>query len=199
MQITFDTDTFVKIGLALLAIIFVIMICCGVGYKLYTDGYNRAISEQQSTQTTQPTQPSTVVTTSPTPSPISAITFTVLSTSSSGNYEATTTTGQILYCNDYYSWSMLLPRNTYTATISGNIITNIVLIHSESYYVYDDYDEYDEYDDYPYFYSENGRYYQCDRDRCDVVSWKQIGGQRVYRGNPTTHNIIVEPNNVILG
>ena len=192
MQITFDTDTLVKIGLAILAIIFVIMICCGVGYKLYTDGYNRAISEQQSTQPTQPTQSSIVVTASPTPSPISAITFTVLSTSSSGNYEATTTTGQILYCNDYYSWSMLLPRNTYTATISGNIITNIVLIHSDHYYVYDEYDE------YPYFYSENGRYYQCDRDRCDVVSWKQVRGQRVYRRQPS-HNIIVEPNNVILG
>ncbi len=197
MPITIDTDILLKYAIAVLATIVIVSAICGVGYKLYTDGYNKAISEQQSKQvTTQPTPLPTPVTT---PSPISAITFTVLSTSSSGNYEATTTNGQILYCNDYYSWSMLLPRNTYTATISGNVITNIVLIHSESYYVYDDYDEYDEYDDYPYFYSENGRYYQCDRDRCDVVSWKQIRGQRVYRGNPATHNIIVEPNNVILG
>ncbi len=190
MQITIDNDMLVKIGIGIFIVILLFLVCCGIGYKLYTDGYSHAISEQQ------PAQPATVTaistpTPTPTPIPVSAITFTVLSTSSSGNYEATTTTGQILYCNDYYSWSLLLPRNTYTATISGNIITNIVLIRSASYYAYDY--------DYPYFYSDNGRYYQCDRDRCDVVSWKQVRGQRVYQGRPTTHNIIIEPDNVILG
>jgi hypothetical protein len=194
--ITIDIDNMLfllwKSVLILLAMAVVgYIIVSGIGY-VYNTGYEKGTSTS-SNQITITAIPIATATQTPT----QAITFTVLSTSSSGNYEATTTTGQILYCNDYYSWSQLLPRNTYTATITGSIITDIVLIRSVSYYATED----------VRFYEWGNNYYQCDSGRCDTVTWKQTIGQKVYKTQPSrgidpsymsSGNGVMRPNNGVV-
>jgi hypothetical protein len=104
-------------------------------------------------------QPTPVPT--PTPEVPTTIVFTVLTTTASPNYEVTTTTGQILFCTDYYTWNMLVPRSTYSAVISGSTISSPVLIRSGN-------DEMVQYSNYPVnYYPVNERLVR-DKNNIDV-------------------------------
>jgi hypothetical protein len=109
-------------------------------------------------------QPTPVPT--PTPAVPTTIVFTVLTTTASPNYEVTTTTGQILFCTDYYTWNALVPRSTYSAVISGSTISSPVLIRSGN-------DEMVQYSNYPTnYYPVNER---RTRDKNDVYvrEWRK--------------------------
>ncbi len=132
----------------------------------------------------------------PTPLPTPAITssypqvltFTVLSTTtSSGHYQIKTTSGQLLYCSDYYVWNGFFPGNTYTAEIDGMEgdayrISKVVFIGGNDHNYVEPVEYFPE---YPRYYYYNGVYYQDGGDGdIDEISWKQARGERIIYGKP---------------
>ena len=173
----------------LLTIIAFCMLVITVAYAfgLATGSQNTAApaSPTTSAQITTPTYPT-------------VLTFTVLSTTTAyGHYQITTTTGQILYFNDYYIWDTIKPQNTYTATITGMdgdayLITSIVLVayhYDRVYYSNGYYDDYyrvvDRYDsEYPKYYYYEGSWYQWDGENLDKITHKQAMGERIIYAKP---------------
>jgi hypothetical protein len=165
--------------------IVLILILCGLA--LYDAGHSDGVSETKAVQVVAtPTAAPTVV---PIPSYPSAITFTVLSTTtSSGRYQILTTAGQILYCNNYYAWNGIEPQDSYTATVMGTdgsayIISDPILI--AQHYSSVNYEN-----NYPQYYSHNGRYYQTDGRTIDEVSWKQAQGERLIYKRPCAGTMV---------
>ena len=113
-EIKINTET---VGKYLITIALVAVIAILASLACYNAGQ---ISERAATQVTvapATVQPVTVATPSPYPY---VLTFTVLSTTTSnGAYEIFTTTGQHLYCSDYYTWDTMYPQDTYTGTVTG--------------------------------------------------------------------------------
>ena len=171
---------------AIVGVIVLALICIGLG--IYGAGHSAGLSETKTTEIAAIATPVPTVVATASPYP-PAITFTVLSTTtSSGHYQVLTTTGQILYCNNYYSWNGIEPQDSYTATVTGTdgsayLISNPVMI--AQHYSYTNYR--DSYYDSVRYYNYNGQYWQCDGNLCDLVSWKQTRGERIIYGKPPTY------------
>ncbi len=166
MQITITAKDIAIIFVVIASIVIIISgvkFCYGVGY---TDGVSSI-----SVVTPTPTVTASQATVAPT-----TIVFTPISTSMSPSYSVFTTTGQTLICTNYYDWNGIVPQNTYTATISGNVITNIVLISSANR----NYNRYD----YPWYYYYGGNFYQYDGRRVDQVSYKEVSGRYLRNERP---------------
>ncbi|MFA6363905.1 hypothetical protein [Methanoregula sp.] len=116
-QIVVETDTIKKAVLYFFAIAGIAIIGCMVGMSI-VDRYSSLQAEQTVIPEAAPDtipEPTVAQTVYPT-----IIEFTVLSTTvANGHYSVYTTAGQTLYMPDFYSWNHLLPRDTYSATITG--------------------------------------------------------------------------------
>ena len=142
-----------------------------------------------------------IVTLSPTPIPTvapiypSVITYTVsAATTSNGQLEIDTSTGEILYCTDYATWQKQLPLFTYTAMISGRasngvmIISSAQLISQPSRTLVIGQDAH-----YPTYYHYGGKYYQYDGNEIDPMQFKQVKGEHLIEGRPPNYNIYHPP------
>jgi hypothetical protein len=172
-QITFNTDSILKLILIILAVCGLIAI--GGITVLYIWDHPA---------------PNTVTLSNPITSGISStyptvLTFTVLSTTTSnGHYQVLTTVGNVLYCPDYATWNMMQPRSTYTITITGYdgfayYVGDVNLINRPTYR-----DEVYEVNDLPHYYYYLGKYYQCDGLACEMIPYKSVVNENVRRERP---------------
>ena len=185
-QITIDTNVIVSMLLGVFAIIGVVALLMFAASCLW----------HQDTQT----YPATTTAAAPvvsTPAYPSVLTFTVLSTTSNGRYQVTTTSGNILYFTDYSVWNRMYPRSTYTATLIGAAQNGAYLVGTvtllSGYYDDDYYGGTFGYQntryvavrqDLPTYWHYQNKYYQCDKTACDPMIYKQIIGERINEGRP---------------
>jgi hypothetical protein len=185
IKIEIETETIIKVLTLIFAMIGVVA-CAILGFAYITNDHQE--NNPVGTATTITPVPTLAMTPTPTPTPSpsypSVITYTVLSTTmSSGHYQVTTTTGQILYCVDYADWISHDPRDTFTASVTGMDGTAYLISSPTLIYQHYDYTQY--YDTYGVrYYEYNDQYWQCDRYSCDPVTWKQARGERIIYAKP---------------
>jgi hypothetical protein len=148
-----------------------------------------------------PAQPAApVVTVVPTPmvTPFQpyVTTFTVVSTTLAyGRYQVLTYDGRTIDVPNAAIWNTIIPRGVYVATVTNTqwgeyVVSDISLMsrpHDQVYTYYGDrygYDDYYWYSEYPKYYEWDGTFWQCDRNSCDKITYKQAKGENIIHAEP---------------